>query len=216
MTVADYIPAGTRFMRLLTRSEIFRGKNGLWYVHCVCDCGAEKDVMCKNLRAGHTLSCGCYGRSIPKTGPVTHGLSRSPAWRSYYAMINRCTNPAADRYPNYGGRGVKICDRWLQGFEFFYADMGERPDEMTLDRYPDMNGNYEPGNCRWATNAQQVNNRRTNRRIEWRGDVKTVAEWAGVTGISIGNICNRLKLGWAIERALSEAPERGKNQFSRP
>lgn len=207
MAVADYIPLGTRFSRLTTRSEIFRGPNGRWYVHCVCDCGTAKDVMCKSLRNGSTVSCGCYRNSIVRTGPVTHGRSKTPVWRAYYSMLSRCYNHNVERYSEYGGRGIKVCDRWLAGFEFFFADMGDRPDGRTLDRYPDVNGNYEPGNCRWATADQQANNKQDSKYLEWNGKRQTVAQWAREIGIDGSTIHVRIGLGWTVERTLTKPVE---------
>ncbi len=165
---------GQRFGRLVAvRCVGSRLRTGgrhdrLWV--CTCDCGAEVEVITDSLRSGNDKSCGCLIadasresiRQIQgKSWAVTHGGSYTPAYQSWQAMKTRCLNPNAEKYPDYGGRGIVICRRWLgkHGFENFRADMGERPAGKTLDRR-NVNGNYTPRNCRWATAFEQVHNRR--------------------------------------------------------
>lgn len=122
-------------------------------------------------------------------------------------MHSRCELKSAASYPNYGGRGIKVCDRW-QLFESFLADMGPRPEGMTVERN-DMNGNYEPGNCRWATSTEQSHNKRNNVHLTANGKTQTMAEWARELGVNHTAIVYRLKAGWSVERAVTEpAPER--------
>jgi hypothetical protein len=122
-------------------------------------------------------------------------------------MFDRCDNPDNAMYINYGGRGIRICDRWTepngQGFANFLTDMGERPDGTSLDRI-DVNGNYEPSNCRWATVKEQANNKRTSRWVTAFGQTLTIAEWADVTGVGAGVIRKRLNRGWSPGRSLTE------------
>lgn len=121
----------------------------------LCDCGNTKVVHHSNL-GKNTFSCGClHAESIQ-----THGFSKTRAYESWQGMRNRCLNPRCDSYVNYGGRGITICSRW-DDFGRFFADMGERPDGLTLERL-DVNGNYEPSNCCWATRAEQNRNKRPN------------------------------------------------------
>lgn len=129
------------------------------------------------------------------------GLRATRAYTSWDGMIQRCFNPNNKRFKGYGGRGITVCERWRK-FHDFYADMGERPSGLSIDRI-NNDGDYEPGNCRWATPKQQQNNLRTNAFIEFRGERLRKHEWARRMGISIGALFFRLQHGWSIERALT-------------
>jgi hypothetical protein len=128
---------------------------------CECDCGNTVEVFSTSLRTGHTKSCGCYNRELIDARK-THGMKGSREYSSWRAMRYRCRNPRCPAFPNYGGRGITVCRRWESSFLNFYADMGERPDRKTLDRI-DNDGNYEPGNCRWATAKEQGRNTRATK-----------------------------------------------------
>ena len=131
---------------------------------CRCDCGTSSVVDVGRLRCGRSKSCGCLRRELARKSHQKHGYARTGLktveYRAWLAMRVRCNNQNSKDYPRYGGRGISVCPRW-DSFENFLADMGPRPKGMSLDRFPDKNGNYEPGNCRWATPKQQGRNSRS-------------------------------------------------------
>jgi hypothetical protein len=146
------------------------GSRPFWKVRC--DCGIESDVFGQSLRDGKANQCRNCQIEQARRQLTTHGQAipgkRTPTYRSWESMNRRCFCPTSRSWKDYGGRGIGVCDRWmgLQGFENFLTDMGERPLGKTLDRFPNFNGNYEPGNCRWATQKEQVANQRKHGLIE--------------------------------------------------
>ncbi len=171
-----------------------------------CDCGVEKSIWRGNLRATGTSarSCGCLrsaalGAANKSHGHTTHAGHRSPEYLSWDSMVMRCTNPSAKSYPEYGGRGIAVCDRW-RAFSNFLADMGPRPAGTTLDRVDGSKG-YAPGNCRWATTTEQAGNRQTNHNFTLNGQTKTITEWARQVGISDSSMLHRLR-SWGLSQRL--------------
>lgn len=181
-----------------------------------CDCGTEKDVRAGDLRNGYALSCGCLQRELlseAAKGRATHGecrqSSKTAEFGVWSGMNQRCHSPNYHGYFRYGGRGIQVCDRWRGkgGYQRFLADMGRRPNGHSIERI-DNEGNYEPGNCRWASTKQQCNNRRSNAVLEIRGRKQTVSEWAAEVDVSPHLIFGRLGDGWSPEDAVFK-PKRG-------
>lgn len=193
--------AGKRFGKLLVLN---RAPNKipcktLWNV--LCDCGTRKTVPSANLRSGQVKSCGCsrYEKITLHGGAADHRKTRE--YSAWLGMRYRCEDSRLKCYKNYGGRGIKVCERW-QSFPVFLSDMGCCPTGCSLDRV-DNNGNYEPENCRWATRKQQNRNRRGNRLIEINGVSKPLVDWTEQQGLDYMLVHARLfKLGWTPERAL--------------
>jgi hypothetical protein len=168
-----------------------RTANGSSYWLCRCDCGVEKLVQYSNLKSGNQQSCGCLRRDLSSDWNRTHGMKNTPEYAAWHAMRHRCDNPNNAHYADYGGRGITVCKRW-EKFENFYADMGKRPPNLTLERN-DVNGNYEAGNCRWASRKDQQRNRRNARFITFNGETNCLAVWAEKLGISYRILYARTK-----------------------
>jgi hypothetical protein len=181
MTIIADMSSGKRFRTVLAR----------------CECGIEKEYVFANLRSGNSKSCGACGFR-----PRKHAKSGSKEYKAWQNMLQRCTNPNNEHYANYCGRGISVCERWLD-FRNFLSDMGLCPDGMTLDR-TENNAGYEPGNCRWVDMKVQTNNRRTNRLIEYEGKAQSVTQWAAEYQISFNTLKSRLKRGMKIGDALTK------------
>lgn len=194
---------GRQFGRLvvLAFSEMRQTRSGSRFSRwsCKCECGKHVTVFASALTQGRQVSCGCYMRECKALQKTTHGLSRSPEYKIWRALVSRCTRAADKNFHRYGGRGIEVK---YSGFEHFYSDIGPRPtDAHSVDRI-DFNGHYEPGNVRWATIVQQGNNTSRNRTLVVCGRALTVAEWARETGIPYGTIQGRLHRGWSSEDAV--------------
>lgn len=187
---------GQRFGHLtaLYRLNNYNERYSYWL--CICDCGNLTEVYLGSLRRGATTSCGCLVKK--------HGKSYEPLYRTWLGVKTRCNNISDEHYKDYGGRGIVVCDEWENDFQAFYkwAMLHGYDDTLTLDRI-DVNGNYEPNNCRWATRKQQARNRRSNRRFTYNGRTRCLSEWCELMGLNYNTVCTRLnKLGWSIEKAL--------------
>lgn len=209
--------SGKRFHRLTVLREDGRIHGRPAFV-CRCDCGNVVRTNASELNASRVQSCGCLQRekasqclSAMKT---THGKSNSRLYAIWSSMKLRCLNRNCKEYRLYGGRGISICEEWLNDFYAFYTwafQTGYEEDaprgQCTIDRI-DVDGDYCPENCRWVTQIEQCNNRQKNRYVEVAGQCKTIAEWARVTGIPYRTIWDRLKSGWSPSQAVSQPPRR--------
>lgn len=181
---------GQRFGRLVVQEFVGRDSQKKLTWSCLCDCGTIKIVRGSSLKDGNTKSCGCLRKELITIHDQANKGAKTKEYSAWISMIQRCNNPKNPDYVHYGGRGIKVCDRWLK-FENFYEDMGKRPECMTLER-KDNDGGYEPGNCRWATREEQNNNTRRNRYKEHEGERRTITQWARHIGISKQALSYRL------------------------
>lgn len=198
---------GQVFGRLTVLSPHGSDKNGnrLWW--CKCDCGNTKIVTNSHIKSGHTKSCGCFSRENGRKQLTTHGMVGTSTYRSWAGMKNRCTNNRDPHWERYGGRGITVCAEWLNSFEQFHADMGDKPDNsFEIDRIDNMKG-YSKENCRWVSRKANCRNRRSNLIIEFNGAKRCLMEWSEILGIKYGTLKTRLhKLGWPVEKAFTLIP----------
>lgn len=183
------------------------GKRAKYIPHNVCEClcGSVRVYQSSRLVAGNNKSCGCLYADSRKTCAATHGKSKSPEYLNWRAMLQRCYDQSQKHYSNYGGRGIRVCDRWQgkDGFQVFLADMGQRPiGQKYIDRL-DNDGPYSPENCRWASNKEQCNNKRNCRYFTIDGVTKTMTQWAEANGLCRHCVKKRIAKGWSIEKAIS-------------
>ncbi len=167
-------------------------KKSMWL--CKCECGKEVVVLGAHLLDGHTQSCGCFKKEASALRLRTHGKKKTRIYNTWLQMKARCTNPKARDFENYGGRGITICAEWRNDFQTFYdwAMANGYADNLTIDRI-NVNGNYEPDNCRWVSIQEQQNNKRTNRRITYNGETHTLKDWAEITGINYSTLHSRFR-----------------------
>lgn len=185
-------------------------------VDVVCDCGQKRDgLRLYDVRAGRSKSCGCKSKESIRLKVTKHGFYYHKLYPTYKAMVSRCSKEIDKNYHNYGGRGIKVCDRWLEpsgkGFLNFLEDMGERPEGLTLERV-DVNSGYSPENCVWASVQEQSLNKRNSRKLEYKGDVRCLSEWCDLFGVDAEAVSYRLNKGWSIEKAF-DTPFRPKKLF---
>lgn len=194
--------SGRVFGRLTAIEECGKSANGkitLWM--CRCECGNTTKASTADLNRGHSRSCGCLQRDSVTEMSSTHGMSNTKIYKVWKSIKARCCDQNNKSYPAYGGRGIKMCDRWLNSFEAFLNDMGYPEAGTSLDR-KNNNGDYTPENCRWATPKEQARNTRRNRLITHQGKSMCLSAWAEELNVPRGLIKDRLRLGWSVERAL--------------
>lgn len=199
---------GERFGRWTVIAYGHTSEKRVAYWLCRCDCGAVREVRTSSLTSGRSKSCGCLHREITskigKTINKTHGQFGTPLYFVWNSMKQRCGNPKSTSYPEYGDRGISVCEEWLR-FEPFYEWANENgySHGLSIDRI-DNDGNYCPENCRWVNNDIQCRNRRSNVRFEYKGYNLTLPEWSEKTGINRSTLASRLfTYGWSIEKALT-------------
>jgi len=189
---------GLRYGRLVVISRVENSVAGRVKWNCLCDCGNSKIAIASDL-GSKIQSCGCLQKESRKTSRLKHGMTNSGEYHAWVGMKQRCYNKNSHAYHNYGGRGIKVCDRWLNSFENFIADMGNRPSpKHSIDRM-DNDGNYEHGNCRWSTMKEQMNNVRYNRLFTIDGMTKTASELADHFGLKLSVVHNRIARDWPVE-----------------
>lgn len=207
---------GQRFGRWLVlerspkKSADWPKRRIVWW-KCQCECGNISEVLSGNLVNGGSISCGCYVKENPPS--LRHGHARNgrvtKEWTAWSNMKRRCYDPANDDFHTYGGRGITVCDQWLNSFENFLADMGIRPSGLTLNR-KNNDGNYEPENCEWATDEVQANNKTSSVFFEIDGKRQTMEQWCREVGKKSDLVWHRLKAGWNFREALFKPARRHK------
>lgn len=181
---------GKRFGRLYVIGVVDDGSRKTYY-ECQCDCGKIKKVRSDSLVCGAIRSCGCLKKEqdIINLSQTTHGLSQTKIYKIWQGMKKRCELHNDKRYSDYGGRGIKVCEEWHDFINFYnWAIQNGYSEDLTIDRI-DNNGNYEPSNCRWSTNKEQANNRRTNINITIGNTTKTMTEWCDIFNLEY-NVVN--------------------------
>lgn len=203
---AEVIPAGTPFDRLKVLHGPFRKPAPaptVYFYHCECECGQTRDVRRSNLTSGNTTSCGC----VQQENRTTHGESGTRLNNIWKLMLNRCSNPNYPQFDDYGGRGISVCPEWRESYVAFrdWATANGYQDNLTIERKENSLG-YAPGNCRWATKAEQMRNTRRNNNFTAFGETKCITDWATDPRCSVSamGLRHRMKtLGWTFERALT-------------
>lgn len=213
MPAAIPIPVGKKFGRLtvlgLDKSHTTTGRRVL----TICDCGKSVSVCFKMLRTGNTRSCGCLRRDLVADKNKKHNLSNTPEYAAWKSMRGRCLVKSDGRYHKYGVKGIGIDPRW-DDFETFLKDVGPKPGpEYSLDRYPNRNGNYEPGNTRWATASEQARNRDSSTTVVFDGEYYQSADLEDDCGLPRGTIKRRTDNGWSVEDAVRTPAVVGRNQY---
>lgn len=188
---------------LLTCKEKAYSKNGICWLF-ICDCGNETIKRGYAVTSGESVSCGCHKNRLLKERATKHGKYKTAEYNSWNGAKGRCTNPKNPKYPIYGGRGIKMCERWLNSFESFLEDMGNKPSSDYSIERKDTNGDYSPENCRWATRKDQQRNMRNTKFLEFNGELVPIQKLAEDHGINISTVRARLRSGKTLEQSLKK------------
>ena len=190
---------GSRFGRVVVINEVPQGAGKRRRVLCRCDCGNNIVTDPRSLFIGHTKSCGCLQKEIvsksSKLRCTTHGKTKTKEYSTWGHMKGRCYNKSNAKYKDYGGRGIKVCDRWLESFENFFEDMENAPSKFHSIERLNVNGDYEPSNCKWATNAEQAVNKRKHRVVAYEGRFMPLSEACRLAKVSYQTALYRLNKG---------------------
>lgn len=195
--------SGAKFGKLVVLGYAGHNTSGRASWYCECECKRVVAVWALSLSNGNTSSCGCAlsGNRL-KHGHALSGKPRSATYYTWANMLTRCFNPKSEDYRNYGGRGITVCSEWRLDFRSFLGYMGDKPRGMTIERI-DNDGNYQPGNVRWATKKEQANNTRSNRWITCNGKTKNISQWAKDMNVDVALLHNRIHKGWSDERTVT-------------
>ena len=179
-------------------------KGYIEYWLCQCDCGNKTVVEKQKIISGHTSSCGCFCKAQIRKTHSKHNLSNTRIFRIWGDIKTRCTNPNSRAYKYYGQNNIVMCDEWKNDFQVFndWAMSNGYADELTIDRI-DVNGNYEPSNCRWVGMKVQNRNKHNSRMITYKNETHNLSEWAEILGINYKALFKRLSDGWSVEKAFS-------------
>lgn len=188
---------GDKYARLTVLEEHGRSNDGKVLWKCRCDCGNITITTGRAIFYGRTRSCGCLMREMAAQKHKTHGMSKSPEYKTWTGMINRCENPSQKCFKHYGGRGIKIHASWRRSFENFLRDVGPKPSPKHELERADNNKGYEPGNVVWATRHEQLRNNRRNRLVTIDGITKPITDWANEFEIKLSTVYSRLLKGWS-------------------
>jgi len=204
---------GMKFNRWTLVKKVAKGYEAYW--ECICDCGNQKTVRQADLKSGKTQSCGCLQKEIARSSNIKHGQADSPEYGIWLGVKQRCLNPNFRFFKDYGGRGIKVCDRWFD-FANFLQDMGKRPTpKHTIERV-NNDGDYEPNNCCWATRKEQSNNQRKTILLTYQGKTKSLSQWCEELNLNPGTIKARIRrFKWSTEKAFEMPATRSRTQRKR-
>ena len=202
---------GMKFGRLTVVRRVYDEEHQTNYWYCDCECGGSTTTTSYSLKTGHTKSCGCLRRERIAASTTKHGDSHDRLYRIWQCMRNRCSNPNYKFYPEYGGRGISVCDEWDSSYPSFkeWSMSNGYEDGLTIDRI-DVNGNYCPENCRWVTMSVQMGNRRNSRIVTYHGDSGCFKHMCKKLDVNYETVNARMKRGYSFEDAIDSFDHTGK------
>lgn len=202
-SVIDMKDKTFNYLKVIEREGSTKSGEATWL--CECTCGTKKILPGSKVRNGEIKSCGCMKKELSGEKNRKHGMRKTRLYRIWQGIIQRTTNKNNSEYCDYGGRGIEVCTEWRSDFESFKKWSYENgySDNLTIDRIENEKG-YSPENCRWITQKNNCRNKRNNHCLTYKGETKTIAEWAEITGIEKATLRNRIvKMKWSAEKALT-------------